>query len=270
MVNKISGVYSYAFGKTPFLLAVRQGRKEILPLLIANGANLNAKDEKGETPLCNAIGGRSWYDKTPEEKATNDANDMEIVMLLIKNGADVKKANKDGTLLHYVAARGWYEVAELLIAKGANVNARYYKGEGRIYDGYTALHFAAENGHTDIVKLLITNGANVNAKEGSGETPLCIAASKGYRNIAEFLIAKGADVNAKGLYFYTRFHSCIEAPTVLHYAVDGNNIEIVKLLIANGANVNAKAKDGITPLRLVTPNGPREIIDLLKKHGAVE
>ena len=56
---------------------------------------------------------------------------------------------------------GHKEVVELLIAKGADVNA---KNDG----GYTPLHQAAINGHKEIAELLIEKGANVNAKDGIG------------------------------------------------------------------------------------------------------
>jgi ankyrin repeat protein len=59
------------------------------------------------------------------------------------------------------------------------------------------LHYAAYGGHKEIAELLIAEGADVNAKDEDGVTPLHEAAFGGYKEIAELLIAKGADVNAK-------------------------------------------------------------------------
>ena len=69
------------------------------------------------------------------------------------------------TPLHIAASRGHKEVAELLIAKGADVNAKDYRGN-------TPLHATASVGRREVAELLIANSANVNAKNKEGITPL--------------------------------------------------------------------------------------------------
>ena len=91
------------------------------------------------------------------------------------------------TPLHCAANGGHKEIIELLIAEGADVNAKV-EGAG------TPLHYAARWGHKEIGKLLIAAGADVNAKNKYGSTPLHSADTK---EIAELIIAAGADVNAK-------------------------------------------------------------------------
>ena len=88
---------------------------------------------------------------------------------------------------HRAAQKGHKEITELLIAKGADVNAKEE-------DGWTPLHYAVYEGYKEIAELLIAKGADVNAKEEDGWTPLHDAATK---EIAELLIDNGADVNAK-------------------------------------------------------------------------
>ncbi len=69
----------------------------------------------------------------------------------------------------------------------------------------------------------------------------------------------GADVNAQTL-----------DRTPLHDAAQGGHVAIAKLLIANGADINAKALMGQTPLRLAKENRHKEMVELLKRHGAKE
>jgi len=56
--------------------------------------------------------------------------------------------------------------------------------------------YASAKGQKEIVELLIAEGADVNAKSDSGSTPLHDAAINGRKEVAELLIANGADVNA--------------------------------------------------------------------------
>jgi ankyrin repeat protein len=72
------------------------------------------------------------------------------------------------------------DVAELLLANGAKVNARNN-------DGRTALHEAADAGNKDVLELLLANKADVNAKANNGDTPLHVAMIHGYKDIAELL-----------------------------------------------------------------------------------
>ena len=77
----------------------------------------------------------------------------------------------DRLLLHYAAGEGRKEIAELLIAKGADVDA---KDE----EEWTPLHSAAYVGNKEIVELLIAKGADLNAKDDDGKTPLDRATGK--------------------------------------------------------------------------------------------
>ncbi len=83
-------------------------------------------------------------------------------------GADVNAKNRYGsTPLHRAAYAGHKEIAELLIAKGVDVDAKDDR-----FIGQTPLHRAAWKSYKEIVELLIAAGADVNAKAVDGETPL--------------------------------------------------------------------------------------------------
>lgn len=137
---------------SPLFEAVGKGDKAAVEALLANGANINAKDSNGRTPLHMAA-----------LRGNKDAAQLLLVM-----GADVNARNEFGlTPLHLVVIHR--DVAELLLAKGANVNARGT-------DGTTPLHMAAQmTGAKNVAELLLDKGADLNAKNSNGKTPLDLA-----------------------------------------------------------------------------------------------
>jgi ankyrin repeat protein len=173
----------------------------------------------------------------------------DVAELLIANKADVNAKTKvdDTTPLDLAVYKGYKEMVELLLSKGADVNARKPNGG-------TPLFIAVQEGHKDVAELLIANKADINAKTPSGGTALHYAAHDGHKDVAELLLAKGADVNAKDN----------GGVTPLYLAVSGDYKDVVELLLANGADVNAKANDGTTPLKVANYKGYRDVAELLR------
>ena len=125
--------------------AAKDGNTEAVKLDLADGTDVNTKDDNGRTPLHNVA----------------EEGHKEIAELFIAAGADVNaKNNLGGTPLHEAAASGHKEIVEVLITKGANVNA--YIG------GWTSLHLAVDEGHTEIAELLRKHGGKT-AKELKAE-----------------------------------------------------------------------------------------------------
>ena len=111
---------------------------------------------------------------------------MAKVKALLKENPDLVFSG-DGDLwtpLHYAASEGHKDVAELLLASKAGVNAR-------ADNGWTPLHHAALEGHKDVAELLLASKAEVNAKDNNGDTPLHLAVSEKHKDVAELLRQHG-------------------------------------------------------------------------------
>jgi len=139
-------------GATALHRAAEWGSLETARVLLARGANANAQDRRGRTPLALAA-----HDASPRKEKPTPA----LVELLLERGAvlDVFAA----------AVLGRREsLAALLDADGARVNAR----DG---GGSTPLHLAAWNRKPESVELLMERGADLDARNKRGETPVQLA-----------------------------------------------------------------------------------------------
>ena len=179
--------------ETPLHIATRMQRRDIVQLLISNGADVNAKKQLDDTPLLMAaLAGPEQLEKHLESEGDDSIIDMAVYLRelekfesLLENNNKIDSRNlTDSTPLHLAALDGHLELATLLISNGANVNAKCKFGE-------TPLHFAAGEGHKEIVEFLVTKGADINAIDYQRQTPLKWAKDKGQTEIAELLLKHG-------------------------------------------------------------------------------
>ncbi|MCL2484724.1 MAG: ankyrin repeat domain-containing protein [Endomicrobia bacterium] len=224
---------------TPLMYAVSEysvNEPRVIQALIDAGANVNAKDALGYTPLLIAAR-HSWL--KPEN--------LEI---LIKSGANIEEKDKDGyTSLVRAIRNTRAENVLVLIKAGANVNDAYDKPYDDD-DKTTPLMYAVRGYSVNeprVIRALIDAGADVNAKDAIGYTPLLIAARHSWtkpENV-EILIKSGANIEEKNKDGYTP----------LMRAIGSSRPENVIVLIKAGANVNITIDENkITPLMYAMSN----------------
>ncbi|WP_353285417.1 ankyrin repeat domain-containing protein [Wolbachia endosymbiont (group A) of Beris morrisii] len=215
--------------KVSLHLAARLGDLKAVKDLLKKEANVNAQNDKGQTPFDLAV-------------------DEEIKDLL----QSIKEANDK---LFKAAKSGNIDDVENLLNKEekAQVNAENEFEE-------TPLHLAAQNGHKDVVEFLFSKGAKVDAKSDGLSTPLHFAAKSRYKDtekIVKFLLDKGADVNAQNDAGETPLHLILKKADL-----DIDRDKFYTLLDKKGINVNLTDENKDTPLHLFLKKEAMEIREL--------
>lgn len=179
-------------GNTALHEASKCNNAEILTLLLDFGADINAKNEYGYTPLhmcCQHI-----------------SEELEASELLLRNGADINAQNAyKNTPLHLAARHNNLEVCKVLLESDSDINA---KG----INDCTPLHLAVEHGCIETCQELLSQQANVDALRKGERTPLHDAVSNSSigSKLCRLLIEYGADINATNSNGKTALHICCE------------------------------------------------------------
>ena len=218
--------------------------------LIKNGADVNAKDKDGNTPLMLASFG----------SLNSDA-----VKALIKAGANVNAKNNEGLTPLMLAAIYNPDALKILIKAGADVNAKDNVGDTPLTYAILKISDMGKANpdmikkKLDIIKVLIKAGADVNARNNKDYTPLMRAVKEENLDALKILIEAKASVNAKDN----------EGFTPLLWATRRNTkTDVIKLLIKSGADVNAKNNEGFTPLLWAVVERKSDVFkDILLKSG---
>jgi cytohesin len=283
---------------TPLRVAVVAGREDLVQALIKAGADVNARENDGSTPLKLAVAGRNLaiVRLLLENKANPNVSPNplftaaqhpsgEMVKLLLAYGADPNgefalKISKDPDIPLLAAVQiGAQDSAFALLDAKADPNLTNQSGA-------TPLHLAL--GQEAVFKRLIKEGAAVNVRDRSGETPLHYAVGAGLTNKVRELLELKADPNVRDSRGFTP----------LHWAVALDRADTAALLLDNGALVNMPDINGMPPLyhaariqhtwqrvtvaiglpvskpnnlgSLQNPRGDTELITLLRSKGGRE
>ncbi|MFC1762656.1 ankyrin repeat domain-containing protein [Planctomycetota bacterium] len=256
-------------GRTPLHEAAMYGRFELAKLLVENGANVNSRDRDGQTAL--------YWTMWISTKFQTDKH-KETAKLLIKKGADVNKISKKNKCAAVKGAIkcGWLDILETLIDKGAEVNvSKHWRGSAMD----TPLGMACKKKNLEAVGMLVTAGADVNYRDRHGMTILHDLADSWYKlgevdtETAQLLMEHGADVDARArldaIHRMSLWHLIEgEGATALHIASFAGKKDMVELLIAKGADVNLKSGFGNAPLHLAVSASHLDVVKVLVEAGA--
>jgi len=238
--NPNSVEHRYEEWATPLCYAIIGGNIEIVKLLISKGAKVESQSEL-------------LLDQTVSD------NRVDLVKLLVENGADPSKAPKkvdDNS-----------EMSQLLKSYGntpADINALDKMGWPRIV--YVCRGDKGE--HPEEVVRLLGLGADIDMRSSKGKSALHCAAKAGFLKVIDLLIEKGANIDAidnKGeTPLFEAIRSTIKNREKLHRAMES--------LLKKGADPNIKNNNAMSPLQIAQQKRREDtdqIVTLLKQHGAV-
>jgi len=249
--------------------AAAQGDAIAVRALLGQGANANAVDNGGLTPLHHAAkaGHAATLQALLQAGAKVDARDPNgftslaiaaslghaaAVQTLLRAGGDANASTRSGaTPLMFAALGGHSAAIAALLAGKADANAQTPAG-------ITALMMAANAGHSQAVGQLVHAGAALNARDTSGRTALMLAAVKGHSDTIRTLLSAGADLNIANRW----------GDTALTWAANEGRTEVVQTLLAAKAEVTARNEQGATALLLAARGGFVEMIPSLLAAGA--
>jgi ankyrin repeat protein len=161
---------------------------------------------------------------------------VEMIDLLLSKGADIEATDEFGVTPLIMACQRSPKLIPILIERGADINA-LYKDESGVLAG------AASYGNVESLKILVeTHGRDIEVKTRRGHTPLACALTWGEGKAALYLIEKGANVHWK---------SQEREQTALHFATAEGLTRVVGELLKQNVDVDAKDIDGWTPLHRV-------------------
>lgn len=251
-----------SFGDTALMMASRTGKPNAVKVLLDSGARVDARE--------------TWGDTTPLMWAVAEGNHA-VVRMLIDRGADVNARSK---FVPSATGRGFEGATPVAARPNQSVEEN---ASGLL----TPLMFAAREGDLESARMLVAAGAEINARGGDGKDALGLAIFNGGYDVASFLIDNSANVNQADAQRFTPLFWAVDrrnmetAPN-FPWVVTTDPLPLIKKLLDAGADVNAlvnntpraRMRDGsprivfATALMRAAFSGDIELVKLLLAHDA--
>jgi ankyrin repeat protein len=270
-------------GVNPFHQAIVDEHLKIVDVLLADGADFKATDNKGR----NALHIASSHAGESTLTVNYGSRDKElIVSYLLEDGAEPNARTPEGdTALHFAVATGVVSIVNTLLKSGASVNIRNKKGSTPLHaavrtwifpdivdllldyeacataqdnNGFTPLHFlrGASDKALPALAQLMRKGADHSLRARNGDRPIHCAVRRGHRPLFQKLVDFGASVHDRGA----------KGRTVLHIAAMHGRSELMERLMEMGVDADARDGDGLTALQWAQRNEHSEAVSILLKY----
>ncbi|KAJ5188138.1 hypothetical protein N7491_004463 [Penicillium cf. griseofulvum] len=238
---------------SPLSLASSKGSSALVASLLQAGADPNLACSPSTLPLyLAAYGGFLEVIRILLEFGVDPNSRGAFYMkpsYKLQKGADDKDDGDFSNALQAASLEGHKEVAQMLLDRGANINA-----SGGRYGN--ALQAASSRGHKEVVQILLDRGANVNASGGRHGNALQAASSGGHKEVVQILLERGSNIT---------YHQLVNA---LEAASSRGHKEVVQVLLDCGANVNTQDGQYSNALEAASSGGHKEVVQMLLDYGA--
>lgn len=263
---------------SPLMYATRAGNLELVRKLVEAGADIEATDANGITPLIDAIINYSIV----SVRRTPPSQHLQVAQYLVEAGANVNAQDWYGQTPLWVAVDirnmemrvndttnfvdrdAVFAVIELLLAKGADPNPRMkeFPPEKRFIagtgfngwvdmTGQTPFLRAAIAGDLRVMRLLLEHGADPNLATEDGTTPLMVAAGISWAFAETF--DEGEEALLEAVKMTHALGNDVNAVNsmglrAIHGAANRGSNSIIEWLAANGAELDVRDNEGRTPI----------------------
>ena len=223
-------------GRTPFMVAAKNGKLQAATYLLKQGADPTLQSNKGWNVLHYASRG----------------GNREVCELMLSHVPSIDSITKEGhTPLMIAAANDELQAVKCLLKQGADPSLQDDRG-------WNVLHFASRGGNPEVIELMLSHVPCIDSRTKEGYTPLMIAAFTDKLQAVKYLLKQGTDPSLQDNRGWN----------VLHVASQGGNLEVIELMLSHVPSIDSRTKEGFTPLMIAAFTDKLQAVKYLLKQDA--